>query len=210
MDRFSPNFNSSEALGFCNVRPFPSYSHIYHGINADSLQHIAYYFAYDYANDADPISYTQKLRSEIANWQMAHLEQELLYFDDDHRAIVIDTRKISIERFVVLKDIHRWCLLSCDTIKSLAQLENALPSEFKREDLHKAMANLIERRLVMNEGNQYLSLPISMRDYHISEQAIEHMLGNVSSDIPSNLLSIIKGFYSGNALDRDVMQTSPE
>jgi ribosomal peptide maturation radical SAM protein 1 len=29
MDRFSPNFNSPEHFGFCNVRPFPSYAYVY-------------------------------------------------------------------------------------------------------------------------------------------------------------------------------------
>jgi hypothetical protein len=49
LDRFSPNFDYAEQLGFTNVRPFPSSFYIYATLPEQAIHNLAYYFTFDYA-----------------------------------------------------------------------------------------------------------------------------------------------------------------
>ena len=53
LDRFSPNFDQAERLGFTRVRPVDAYAHIFAGLSNDAIGNLAYYFGFDYADGRD-------------------------------------------------------------------------------------------------------------------------------------------------------------
>src|SRR6185436_20133800 len=50
LDRFSPNFFDAGKLGFTNVRPLPSYQHVY-PLPPPAVANLAYHFAFDYLRE---------------------------------------------------------------------------------------------------------------------------------------------------------------
>jgi ribosomal peptide maturation radical SAM protein 1 len=176
MDRFSPNFNSPEHFGFCNVRPFPSYAYVYTDLEPDALRKIAYFFSFDYADNPYPEDYTSHFLAAVREWQNHYTDQELLYIDYSDYALVVDLRPSQSENFLILRDALHWCLLECDTIKSIAQLERTVPDEFKGAPLYDAISTLVSRELLLCEDDQYLSLAISLAGYSPPAPALRKLL----------------------------------
>ncbi len=80
LDRFSPNFTASEALGFTRIRPSPAYKYVFR-LNEEPTFNLAYYFVYDYADGRDIQTYVTGVRNAIDDWIDRHPDEEL-YFTD--------------------------------------------------------------------------------------------------------------------------------
>jgi ribosomal peptide maturation radical SAM protein 1 len=68
MDRFSPNFERWQEKGFLEVRPLPSYAHIY-PLGEDGLRDLAYYFEYRHAQSDQVLDLARELLDFGALWR---------------------------------------------------------------------------------------------------------------------------------------------
>jgi len=161
LDRFSPNFNQSEQLGFTNVRPLPFYEFIY-DLPERARRNLAYYFAYDYTVPQDVARYAHPLVRSVHAWKTTWRHAELMSVDLDERLVVFDTRPRASAPLSILTGEDRELYLACDAITDASQLDTASARRLQ------AFAG---RGLMLHEGAKYLSLAIPLGDYQPTGEA---------------------------------------
>src|SRR5207244_2505314 len=68
LDRFSPNFENPQALGFANLRPCHLFRYAY-PFDARTLMDLVYYFDCDRAEPFDNQGYLGQLIQEVERWK---------------------------------------------------------------------------------------------------------------------------------------------
>ncbi len=155
LDRFSPNYEQSAALGFANVRPAAAYGHIY-PFEGAALRNMAYYFDYDYQEPRDVQAYTQGLQRAIADWRTVNPQSELFVEERDESLWIWDLRPVAVRTLTVLEGLQRSLYLACDEMRSLSSLSRyADPAA-----VSDALAPLLEAGLMIRDGDSLLSLAI--------------------------------------------------
>jgi ribosomal peptide maturation radical SAM protein 1 len=165
LDRFSPNFNQSDELGFTKVRPLPFYDFIY-DVTESARRNLAYFFAYDYKAPQEVARYAEPLVKSVHAWRTRWRHAELVSVDVDDRLTIFDTRPRAAAPVTVLAGDDRAVYLSCDAIADASQLE---PSQAAR------LPSLAARGLMLNDGNRYLSLAIPIGEYQPSRGALARL-----------------------------------
>ena len=165
LDRFSPNFNQSDALGFTKVRPLPFYDFIY-DVGETARRNLAYFFAYDYKAPQEVARYAEPLVKSVHAWRTRWRHSELVSVDIDGRLTIFDTRPRAAAPVTVLAGDDRAVYLSCDAIADASQLE---PSQAAR------LSSLAARGLMLNDGARYLSLAIPIGEYQPSRGALARL-----------------------------------
>lgn len=92
LDRFSPNYERAQEMGFENVRPIEAYSYVYRGVDDKKLANIAYFFASDYAVPMEFASYETKLQSRCNSWRENAEKSVLAFIKQTNGGVLIDTR----------------------------------------------------------------------------------------------------------------------
>ena len=161
LDRFSPNFNQSEQLGFTDVRPLAFYEFLY-DVPEDARRNLAYYFAYDYQQTQDVAQYAEPLVRAVRAWTTTWQHAELLSVDLDNQLIVFDTRPRARAPLSVLTGADRDLYLRCDAIAESGELPESSVSR---------LGAMVERGLMLNEGTKYLALAVPLGEYRPSLRA---------------------------------------
>jgi len=165
LERFSPNFNEAQARGFKDVRPVPAYFFIYELPEA-ALQNLAYFFAYQYEDGRNVVSYVQPLARRILEWKAEHATAALYALDKQDHLRIIDRRKVAPSPSVILEGAERWVLLACDAITSVQALKDRYleqdPVAQGWDSLEAVLARLVEAKLVLTDGKHYLGLPVAV------------------------------------------------
>jgi ribosomal peptide maturation radical SAM protein 1 len=155
LDRFSPNFNESDRLGFTKVRPLPFYEFLY-DLPESSRRNLAYYFAYDYKSPQDVAGYAAPLIRRVHAWKTTWRHSELVSIDIGNRLLLFDTRPRAGSPISVLAGEDRELYLACDAITDSSQVDASSAARLS------AMA---DRGLMLKEGPRYLSLAVPIGDY---------------------------------------------
>ena len=162
MDRFSPNYDESEARGFANVRPAVAYTYVYPS-TLEGLDRLAYYFDYDYADGRDPIRYVAALQRAVTVWRErgAEARLELRVVDDEIR--IEDSRPAADRRTTVLRGPAGLAYLALDAGNTVQGVTSHLARALGRdavavEQVEEWLDEWLTARLVMREGARYLSL----------------------------------------------------
>jgi ribosomal peptide maturation radical SAM protein 1 len=158
LDRFSPNYERGNDLGFKNIRPAAAYGYIYPFSEA-ALRKLAYYFDYDYQDSRDVDAYTAPLRAAIDEWRQVHQQSELFAEDTGHDLLIWDLRPVAVRSFVRLDGLARTIYLACDEIRSVSSLVR-LGAAAEVED---ALASFGRDGLILRDDNSVLALAV-MRD----------------------------------------------
>ncbi|MBT0769062.1 RiPP maturation radical SAM C-methyltransferase [Kineosporia sp. J2-2] len=161
LDRFSPNFESSGALGFSNVRPDRSYGYVY-GRPESELMQLAYYFEHDYADARDPHDYVAGVETEMRRWFGAAGGRGLVSVDHGEHLAVWDFRPVAVRRLTVLRGAERALYLFCDAQHALPAITTfgagqGMTAEAVRETLDRLVAD----RLMLALDRRYLSLAVA-------------------------------------------------
>ena len=157
IDRFSPYFNESEALGIGPVQPFGSYRALYPPEAA--LNDIAYHFySDDYSTDllARP-ELLERLQAAIATWQRgwkAGPHPVLQLFEKDGTTCVLDTRPIARELVTVL---------SADQESALRHFERPRARATLDPTLERVADWLIARDFVLDHEGKLVSVVVRPR-----------------------------------------------
>jgi hypothetical protein len=121
--------------------------------------------------------YTEPLARAVASWQASYEENDLFFADAGSQLQVWDLRRDAREPLTVLTGLQRHLYLACDACRTVDELTRlaaeATSPAASHEAVEAALAPLIERGLMVRDGNAFLSLAIPLGDYSPSETVLE-------------------------------------
>lgn len=168
LDRFSPNFQNAQSLGFIDVAPYPAYFHIY-DLPREAVFNLAYFFTYDYADGRDVQSYVAPVTKRLRRWQEVHTESDLFSVDKEDHLLVWDLRPDARQPLYILSGLVRELYLACDQICGFQPLAKVIRrstgKEVPPEELQRILDQLVARGLLYREGSSYLGLAVPLGDY---------------------------------------------
>lgn len=178
LDRFSPNFDKANQLGFKDVVPYPAYHYIY-PFPKSVVKNLAYYFTFQYQEHQNVVSYATPLAKQLIAWQNSYQESDLFWVDKKSCLLIWDLRPISKEHLVFLTGWQRILYMACDVACSAKQLCHIVAQHkqpaIPQEEIQKILDHFVKRRLMICEGNSYLSLAIPLGEYYPSRQIFERL-----------------------------------
>jgi ribosomal peptide maturation radical SAM protein 1 len=161
--RFSPNFEQAGARGITNVAPWPSYSFLY-PFRPDCVANLAHFFTFSYADGRRVSEYAAPLAAAIQRWRRAHARSDLVWVEHGKRLLIVDLRSGAAGQVTILDGRMKALYLACDAVRTLASLarEATLREGIGRHagDIAQALAPLIDRGLMLRDGDRVLSLAI--------------------------------------------------
>jgi ribosomal peptide maturation radical SAM protein 1 len=168
LDRFSPYFTNAAGLGLQNVRPAPSYRHVYH-LPEPVLANLAYYFDFDFDDDRDTDSYVQALRDRVQGWRRTASRSALFFADTGEHLIVCDLRPVARRRLTVLSGLDRVIYLNCDAVADVSQLAR-IASSWKdspvaADEVDRALDRRVTDGHLIRQGSKCLALAIPLGVY---------------------------------------------
>jgi hypothetical protein len=162
LDRFSPHFVDPEAWGFTNVRPAAGYRLVY-PFPEENLRRLACYFDYDHADGRDPDAYTAPLIEMIEYWRANRCPGALASSSKGGSLVIHDRRPGARQAVFELAGMQKAAYEYCDKARSLRAIHChvlELGYAVDREALRHRLENWVENRLMVREGDRYLSLAI--------------------------------------------------
>jgi len=163
-DRFSPNFDRAEELGFRNLRPQVAYKHVY-ALSDDALSNIATIFAYDYAVPRDVARYARPVVTQVMNWKSAYPTSRLVSAAKPSALFIFDTRPIAKQALWQLQGLDRKCYEACGEARSLASIHRIVNSrsrsKYPMPTLRERLDYLCDSKLMVKKGDIYLALAVT-------------------------------------------------
>jgi hypothetical protein len=164
--RFSPYFDDPEGWGITNVRSASSYRAVYPFPEA-TLRRLAYHFDFDYADGRDPSTYTAPLFEMIQYWQANHCPGALTSVSNDQVFVIHDRRPGAKQARIELTGMEKAAYEYCDAAHSLQAIHGHLLKlgyAVDREALRYLLEGWVEDRLMLREGDRFLSLAVPADD----------------------------------------------
>jgi ribosomal peptide maturation radical SAM protein 1 len=160
LDRFSPNYDQAENFGLVEIQPFSMYPSIY-PFPPESVANLAYFFEYKYADGRQPESYIQPVIDQVREWRNNGSGDLIKRYGKDPELMVEDTRKHDAPRFYPFNGLQREIYDFCDEIQSGTGITGFAASRGASPDsVEPFLDQLVGERLMLREGNQYLSLAV--------------------------------------------------
>jgi ribosomal peptide maturation radical SAM protein 1 len=167
LDRFSPNFDQADRLGFARIRPIAPYAHIFTGVPGDAIGNLAYYFQFDHADGRDIQDYVLPLKQQIARWKRVHRRSELVSIRQRDRRVIVDLRPGATTKATVLAGADRALYEACDGIAHVHRLAALAGADADGGDgaVIARLQPLIDQGLLVTDGQRYLALAIPLEEY---------------------------------------------
>lgn len=160
LDRFSPNYDQAQNFGLVEIQPFSMYRFLY-PLAPESVANLAYFFEYKYADGRDPTGYAQPVIEQVEQWRNRGGDLTKRY-GADPELMVEDTRTPEAPRNYHFNGVQREIYDFCDEIQNrsgIAEFASARGAVADRVDAF--LESLVSQRLMLREGNQYLSLAVN-------------------------------------------------
>jgi hypothetical protein len=174
--RFSPYYERPKQYGLSEIAPLKVYQYIY-PFNIKVLSNLAYFFNYRHPTPQRVEDYVAPVLRELCSWTKVHESSDLFYFDDGTKLLIWDQRPISSEFLIELEGLQRILYITCDRIRNTPHLQKTVGKlnggECSKEDIEKILRPLVERKLMIREGNSYLSLAIPLGTYSPSKEIFD-------------------------------------
>ena len=160
LDRFSPNYDSAEHFGLVAVRPFTIYEYLY-PFSKESIANIAYFFTYDYLDGRNPTDYVQPMLEKMRLWQGNQTGDLMKRYESDGELTLLDSRPGRTPRHYPMTGLQKEVYDFCDQIQSRSSIESfAAERAGQKVRLDEFLEQLVSFQLMLQEGNQYLSLAV--------------------------------------------------
>jgi hypothetical protein len=163
LDRFSPNFDYANEIGFVNVRPLKSYRYLY-PFDTKTLFDLAYYFDCDYKKEIDSGGYIGSLNEAI--WRWKNSKDQLYAQDVAGKLIIYDSRPVATSPQISLTNVGRYIYEYCDQIRGIRKIQEWLQENYQLSldtaQIKVILDEFVGKQLMIHEGNQYLSLAVLM------------------------------------------------
>jgi ribosomal peptide maturation radical SAM protein 1 len=202
LDRFSPNFNNAESIGFVDVAPYPAYSYIY-PFPKEVIANLAYFFTFRYKEPRNVQGYIAPIRKSMIAWSEAYETTDLFFVDKGKQLLIWDLRPLAVTPLTVIDGALREIYLACDAICSTTKLKeiaaHSLGHEISDGELHDLLGPLLERHLILEDRLNFLALAIPLGEYSPPPRVLKRFeellrgMGRVSNEsvsipIPAYLL----------------------
>ncbi len=164
LDRFSPHFEQAEHFGYRNIRALKPYRHLFNA-PAESLDRLAYYFDYEFADGRDPRAYTRDLTAFLRRWKDHPSPGTLVAVGSNDGGRIIDsrftTRPATLDLEPAAWDFF-WSFYQPRTFESAWEiLRSKYPASASDPDRWQHdLEQLLADRLLMEEDGQYLALAV--------------------------------------------------
>lgn len=173
LDRFSPNYDEAGHFGLTEIRPFSMYPYVY-PLPPESVAKLAYFFEYKYADGRDPKLYMQPVIDQVQEWKKNRGGDLVKRYGDDPELMLEDTRRPEAPRFYPFNGLQREIYDYCDEIQSRSGIaEFAAARGGAPASVDPFLEQLVSERLMLREGNQYLSLAVDCGRRRIPAGAAE-------------------------------------
>ena len=181
LDRFSPYFDSPEEFGLVNLRPMPTYYFLY-PFEKESLMRIAYYYEFDYDSGTNPAANARQVIEFVNHWQ-DNPEKGCLYMfkNVDETLTLLDSRSNASTGELRLGKFERAVYEFCDEARSLANIVRFLREAFSEiffpeSQIKRFLDSMTANRLMVTDGENYLSLAINAPALVNSEVKLENRI----------------------------------
>lgn len=163
LDRFSPHFDRHEEFGIVAIRPFAIYRHLYH-LPAESIANLAYFFEFEYADGRNPAAYAEPALAKVREWKARRGGDLIKCYGLRPELTLVDTRAGRERLDFPLNGLQRAVYDFCDDIQNRADIARFADERAGRPvSVDALLEQFVEYRLMMREGNQYVSLAIDPR-----------------------------------------------
>jgi hypothetical protein len=171
LDRFSPMFTDPVKYGITNVRSSPGHRLCY-PFSEESLQQLAFYLDCDVPILPETLKEITTVWSSVAEWKSVHSSSSLQAEVTDSALIIRDRRVGFPAADYRYEGLARTLYLAADGVHSDSfLLEYAAlqypDRSFTLEDVHKVLRAFVERDLMLQEDNLYLSLALLPLDQSV-------------------------------------------
>jgi ribosomal peptide maturation radical SAM protein 1 len=166
LDRFSPHFDDPEGWGLTNVWPASVYRAVY-PLPEASLRRLAYFFEFDYADGRDIRTYTAPLVEKIQYWRDNYCPGALTSVANDQALVIHDLRPEARQARLELAGLGRAAYEYCDEAHALKAIHRHLEQlgfAVGREALRQRLEGWVAERLMVREGDWFLSLAVAADD----------------------------------------------
>ena len=177
--RFSPLFEQSRERGLKNVRAHAGYRSFY-PFDQEDLNALAHFFDYDFINKENTPSYINPLKQQVESWKQSwkHPKPPFLTFDrhPGGKIVIYDSRSPGQSHRVELEGEMAEVYQFCDTVQPFDALvkqaeKNGVKTGSNYDSLRHNLDKLVAQRLMLQEGDQYLSLAVRPeRKMEVSEE----------------------------------------
>jgi ribosomal peptide maturation radical SAM protein 1 len=177
MDRFSPNFFDARNMGFTDVKPLPSYPHVFRHMPQEAIGNLAYYFDFRYLRPQDPGTYVGPLLRALRRWRRVHASSDLFSVDTGDLLLVWDLRPGAHRTLTVLDGLDRLLYQSCDAVCDLgslaARVDPANGRASAAPEVEKRLDALVSCGLMLRDGARYLALAVPLGNYSPPERVVQ-------------------------------------
>lgn len=171
LDRFSPYWEAPGRYGMVGVRHTWAYDYVFCGLAEAERGRLAYFFDFEYADGRRPEDYVLTTAQRVSEWrELARVKQaqpqlELRVSPDG--AMIVDTRPCRRDELFAVGPVELAVLRALDGYRTLAGVPGALREAgiaIDPRDCEAILAELIDRRFVLEENGYGLSLIIDPRE----------------------------------------------
>ena len=177
LERFSPNYDFAERSGFTNVTPHPAYRYLYPSFDDEAITKLTRRFVFEYREPRDVGRYTERLATEVSAWQRSYEENDLFSADLGSQLLVWDLRQAAREPLTVLTGLQRALYVACDACRTRDELTRlaaeSMAGPVSSTLVDDTLAPLIDRGLMVRDGETFLSLAVPLGDYSPSDAILE-------------------------------------
>lgn len=153
--RFSPMYDERESLGLKNVRPNEAY-HKFYNLPEEQLNKLAYYFEHDY----EPPQEVELLRAAVTDWKSSYPSQVFFSIEFKDKLYFYDSRRIAKNEVTFIEKNKKQVYLLCDSGATMVELIDK--SGLKQDELNAHVQDLLNKNLIIEIDNRYLSLAVEM------------------------------------------------
>lgn len=162
-DRFSPYFNRPESFGI-TLEPLPAYRFVY-GFDEQGLRRIAYHFRMRSKALADADRYVAPAATAFKDWQ-DHKDWSALFCSDRGQAVhVVDRRWGRPKASWRLDGAAAEIVRRSATIAPWHALKDMTAHRFGADAVQAAMESLLDRDILLREGDNFLCLALRQPGY---------------------------------------------
>jgi ribosomal peptide maturation radical SAM protein 1 len=164
--RFSPLFEQNQEWGLKNIRAHAGYRSFY-PFTQEDLDELAYFFDYDFDGKDFIPGYIDPLKHEVQDWKQCWKQPRppMLTFDQQPggKVVIYDTRTPGQSHREELEGEKAMAIVACDAIRQFDSLVKEIYAKSSKKLSDTAalkchLDELVARRFMLREGDQYLSL----------------------------------------------------
>jgi ribosomal peptide maturation radical SAM protein 1 len=166
-DRFSLYTTRPEDFGIRHLEPYPAYQLVYRGLDPAAVRGLAYFFQARFDGQDRVGVREERLTAALRGWHAVHTQAALFSVEAGETLLIYDARPPGPEDLSLLTGPWRTLYSMCDHVRGKGALLKAaaelLPgAEDLESRLEEFLSRLVGKKLLLEEGGQYLALAVPM------------------------------------------------